>query len=189
MTLESCALSCRLEMNFVLNLVPPIIDLGTGLLLLFIILFVPHVVKGLALTAATSKYRNSNPRGFTGDTCAQLKEDIRKTDDKTKKAALVAQLGTIERSSAAHLNGIEFFAFFGVAAAVARIAGVSAPLVASATTVAVAARALYTFVYIIGSNEFLGSIRSICWAVGIAALFSLLWEASAADGGLVSMLG
>jgi uncharacterized MAPEG superfamily protein len=176
-------------MNAVLAAVPPVIDVGAGMLALFIILFIPHSFKAVALASAASKYRNSNPRGFYGDTCAQLKVDIKKTDDKSKKAALVSQLSFLERAAAAHTNGIEFFVFFGIAVAIARISGVAAPLVASATTLAVVTRAIYTVVYLFGANEFFGLIRSICWAVGVAVACSLFWMASVAEGGLLSKLG
>lgn len=119
--------------------------------------------------------------------CAGLKHQIASSgDDKHEKAKLVAQLTGIECAHAAHNNGIEFFTFFGIAGVVALAAGVDRALIASATTLAVAARAAYTAIYLLPASEALGLMRSTAFAAGLSAVFALLWAASAADNGLVA---
>ncbi|KAA0172648.1 hypothetical protein FNF27_05872 [Cafeteria roenbergensis] len=175
------------DMNAAIAMVPPAIDLGMGLAAQFVLLFLPHVSKGMQLAAINKGYKNSNPRGFFEDTVARLKGEIAKAgDDKTKKHKVVAQLNGLQRAKAAHENGIEFFTFFAAAALAARVAGVDATFVASATTLAVAARAAFVGLYLTTSVESLSLLRTAAWGVGIASCFGLFWAASVADGGIAA---
>jgi len=174
-------------MDSIIALAPPTIDPAAGLIALFALLFVPHVYKGTLLLGSNSGYDNSNPRGHVERSISQLQKTAEK-GSKDEKHAAIGQIKAIQRAAAAHSNGIEFFCFFAAAVILARVVGVDATFVARATTVAVASRAAYTVVYLFGSSQAVAGIRSLIWAVGLGSVFSLLWKASATDGGLASTL-
>jgi uncharacterized MAPEG superfamily protein len=176
-----------LLMETTIALVPPILDVPTGILCLFVLAFVPHVYKGTLIAAASGKYKNSNPRGQFEQVTEKLKNDAR-SDDKILKASSTAMLNAIQRALAAHNNSLEFLMYFGLAAITASVFQVPAELVSSVVTLACASRVLYIVIYLSGTNEIMGLFRSAVWGVGLSCAGLLLILASTHSNGTLSRL-
>ena len=86
-------------------------------------------------------------------------------DNNEPRAWLARQQGYRARANAAQQNGFEAVALFAVAVLVAHVTRGQQPQVDLLAMVFVAARVVYLLVYLAGW----GTVRSLVWAVGIAA--------------------
>jgi uncharacterized MAPEG superfamily protein len=93
------------------------------------------------------------------------KAGARGFDNNEPRAWLANQQGFRARANAAQQNGYEAFAFFAVAVLVAHVARGPQAQVDTLAMVFIAARLIYLAVYLAG----IGWLRSLIWAVGLAA--------------------
>lgn len=96
-------------------------------------------------------------------------ETARATND-TPEGLLVARL------TGCHQNGLEAFAYFGIAVAIATLSGVPLALIDALSTVFVAVRVVYVYLYATGVEAWKGPARTIVYAIGLclcASLFAL----------------
>lgn len=93
------------------------------------------------------------------------KAGVRGFDNHEPRAWLAKQEGYRARANAAQQNGFEAFAFFAVAVLVAHVTRGPQALADLLAVVFIAARIVYLAVYLAGW----GTVRSLVWAVGMAA--------------------
>ena len=93
------------------------------------------------------------------------KAGARSFDNNAPREWLAKQQGFRARANAAQQNSFEAFAFFAVAVLVAHVSRGQQGLVDLLAMAFIAARVLYLAVYVAGW----GAVRSLIWAVGVAA--------------------
>ena len=94
--------------------------------------------------------------------------DVRYSRLETQRATTDTPQGLlIARLTGCHLNGLEAFAYFGIAVAIATLNAVPASTVDALSTAFIIARTAYSYIYITGVEAWKGPMRSILFAVGL----------------------
>ncbi|ETS85990.1 hypothetical protein PFICI_04015 [Pestalotiopsis fici W106-1] len=132
----------------------------------WLISIAPHAYAlQLIKNATNGRWNNANPRGSTWGAEMQ----------RTVSAEVLARF---ERAEAAHHNGLENLPFFAAAVLTAQVAGVDREVIDTHAALFLAARVVYTFMYINIAKGKASFARSGIWALSCFLCLSLFVKAA-----------
>ncbi|TPX53624.1 hypothetical protein PhCBS80983_g06248 [Powellomyces hirtus] len=104
----------------------------------------------------------------------------RTTMDAVKGRMPAAAYEMAKRADAAHQNGLESFSPFAIAMVVGNLSPTLSPTTLTlAATSYLAARALYTLVYIANTTPAVAALRSSVWGISVASWMVVLYKVAA----------
>lgn len=107
------------------------------------------------------------------------REDLSKYGDAAVRDGKISQktLNMLKRNESAHANAVENYALLVAGVGLATAAGVDKVVLNRAVVVYTFARLAYAVVYVTVERSLLSQLRGVCWWIGNATCFTLLWKA------------
>ena len=117
--------------------------------------FLPHFLRVRMVLKLKGRYNNLMPRTH----------QVNKNDNK-EQPDLVKM---IQRATAAHANSWEAFAYFSFSCLTAHVLKLDAQVASSLCTLFLVLRFAYVLLYIVGTSEWIGVVRSLVWVGALVA--------------------
>jgi|EP00624_Nannochloropsis_granulata_P005327 uncharacterized MAPEG superfamily protein len=138
---------------------PPLVTPLRAILWCLALTFLPHLLRVPMVLRLKGRYNNLMAR-----THQVNKKDTKEHPESVKM---------IQRTTAAHANSWEAFAYFSASCITAHILKLDVQVASSLCTLFLVLRFAYVLLYIVGTNEWIGAARSLVWVGGLVAAVRL----------------